>query len=899
MLTLRTRIGLTQVSLGELLEVSRRAVAEWEGGLAYPKAEHLKAFPALGVRQQAFPAGREEEQIRAFWLAAHQKVLLDEAWLHDLLAPPAPVQLFPPAETPVAHTGSSPAAFPRVDWVGALDVSHFAGREVEVAELIQWIVQERCCLIALLGMGGIDKSTLASYLGQRLAPHFEAVLWRSVRDAPSCEELVADCITFFSETPPAEFPTSLEQRITHLVARLQASRCLLVLDNFETLPSSGDREGSYLPGYEGYGRLIGRLAEAAHQSCVLLTSRERPKEIEALKGARSPVRSLRLQGVDDQTTRVLLSDKGLQRYACRLAAPRGQLRGQSAGPQNRGAGHLRPLRWRSRPLPAGGGTDLQRRPTAAAPAGGAALAPGAPAAYLARCAARVDEARHPRAGPASQGAALAGVGGAGGALVERGQQASFSLQSVVMEYLTDELGERFSKEIVLSEPQQLRQVALAQAHAKDYVREIQVRLLVQPLLERLRAELGADAQIEAHLLRLLSQFRAEDAATRGYGPANVITLLTALRGHLRGLDLSRLALRGVYLQGVELQDSNLAFARLEECLLTQSFDALTTLATRLSDQYWATAGRRGQVRVWRERGNVLHLSWQAHSATVYALASSPDERLLASGSWDGSLKLWNVESGGLLWSDWQTRATIEDLAFSPDGGLLASGGLDGNVRLWDAKLGTLLEELPHPGPVYALAWSPDGHVLASGDFVGTVRLWQRQPTGTAGCIQTLSGHSSWMRGLAFAPDGSLLVSASRDGSLKLWEVSSGRCLQTLSRQAEQGHTAFVNRVAWSPDGGTLVSGGSDRTIWLWEARSGTCRAVLHGHSADVRGLAFTPDSRQLLSSSEDGTLRLWDVERAQCVRVLQGYPASLYDLDWSPDGTELASVGAERVVSLW
>jgi hypothetical protein len=42
------------------------------------------------------------------------------------------------------------------------------------------------------------------------------------------------------------------------VTRLQESRCLLVLDNLKTLLSSGDREGSYLPGYEGYGRLIGR-----------------------------------------------------------------------------------------------------------------------------------------------------------------------------------------------------------------------------------------------------------------------------------------------------------------------------------------------------------------------------------------------------------------------------------------------------------------------------------------------------------------------------------------------------------------------------------------------------------------------------------------------------------------
>src|SRR2546423_3807458 len=235
MLTLRTHLGLTQASLGNLLGVSRRAVAEWEGGLAYPKAEHLKQLITLAVGASAFPAGREEEEIRALWKAAHQKVLLDEAWLRDLLAPPAPIPLFPQVSPPVPHAGAEPAAFPRIDWVEALDTSHFAGREVEVAELSHWIVQERCRLVMLVGMGGIGKSMLASYLGQRLAQEFEAVLWRSVRDAPSCEELVADCITFFSQTPPTAFPISLEQRITQLVARLQASRCLLVLDNLETL----------------------------------------------------------------------------------------------------------------------------------------------------------------------------------------------------------------------------------------------------------------------------------------------------------------------------------------------------------------------------------------------------------------------------------------------------------------------------------------------------------------------------------------------------------------------------------------------------------------------------------------------------------------------------------------
>ena len=99
---MRTTIGLTQAGLGERLGVSRRAVAEWEGGLSYPKAERLKQLIALGVQQQAFAAGREEEEIRALWKAAHQKVLLDETWLHDLLAPPEPIQLSPQAEQPAA-----------------------------------------------------------------------------------------------------------------------------------------------------------------------------------------------------------------------------------------------------------------------------------------------------------------------------------------------------------------------------------------------------------------------------------------------------------------------------------------------------------------------------------------------------------------------------------------------------------------------------------------------------------------------------------------------------------------------------------------------------------------------------------------------------------------------------
>lgn len=194
-----------------------------------------------------------------------------------------------------------------------------------------------------------------------------------------------------------------------------------------------------------------------------------------------------------------------------------------------------------------------------------------------------------------------------------------------------------------------------------------------------------------------------------------------------------------------------------------------------SGQYWATGSKRGEVRVWREAGQTLHLAWQAHTDIVVSIAFSPDERTLASGSLDGSIKLWDVESGALLWTVGPINGLLS-LAFAPDGRTLASGGNETTVRLWDAKLGTALEDLPHPGAVFSLAWSPDGRRLSSGGFDGHIRLWQRQQTGPALCVQTLSRHTNLVRGLAYAPTAAdwparAGMAASSCGNLKADAVS--------------------------------------------------------------------------------------------------------------------------------
>ena len=64
-------------------------------------------------------------------------------------------------------------------------------------------------------------------------------------------------------------------------------------------------------GYEGFARVLRRVAETEHQSCWLLTSREKPSDLVPLEGSRAPVRALRLARLDADACQQLLAEKGV------------------------------------------------------------------------------------------------------------------------------------------------------------------------------------------------------------------------------------------------------------------------------------------------------------------------------------------------------------------------------------------------------------------------------------------------------------------------------------------------------------------------------------------------------------------------------------------------------------
>ena len=915
MLTLRSAMRMTQAGLAELLGISRYALGDWEAGESYPKVEHFKRFIALAVRQAAFPAGHEAEEIRALWKLARQKVLLDEHWLSDLLAATAdqePPRLIPPPPPPTREGSQTPdqqarnapvestvAQKTRVDWDRALAVSSFYGRDEERHLLTDWILDEGCRVVSIVGIGGIGKSSLAVTQMHDVVAAFDFVIWRSLRDAPTCEALLDDCLQLLTAQTIAPASANPEQQINRLLDCLRANRVLLVLDNLETLLDEGVNAGYMLPDYESYGRMLQRIAQTHHQSCLLLTSREQPADLLSLEGDNAPVRTLRLAQLDGESCERLLAEKSItgsdsekteltKAYAGNPLA----LKIVSQTIAELFDGEITPFIDQGGVIFGGVRRLLDEQVSRLSPLEQDVLI------WLAilREPSTLSDLGAVLVRPIAGGTLLETVASLNRrSLIERGQaQGSFTLQSVVLEYVTERLIATVSDEIEREQlDNRLMKHGLELAHTREYVRQIEVRLIVAPILARLRNTYSSPARLENHLLDLLKAMSTRTEPEQGYGATNLVVLLGLLRGNLRGVDLSHLVLRDLYLQGIEMQDARLVDATVQDNFFTEAFDAMTAVAISSTGEYWAAASRRGEIRIWEASGQRLRHVWRGHTDMTWTLVFSPNNQFLASGSNDGLLKLWDVTSGSLIWSGRHT-SFVNRLSFSPDGRMIASAGFDARVCLWDVASGALLQTLPHPVPVHAVTFSPDGQLLATGDIGGSIHLWTQNRTNSFHPLRTIVGHTGCADGLAFAPDNRSLASASWDGTVKLWDITSGRLLQTLT-----GHSGRVGRVAWSPDGTTLASSGVDSIILLWDVERNSYHAALKGHSSHIYDIAFAPDSRSLLSSSRDGSLRIWDVASEQCVRIIHGYAASVYDVDWSPDSSKLISGGTDLTVTLW
>ena len=165
-------------------------------------------------------------------------------------------------------------------------------------------------MVVVWGREGIGKTALAVKLAQQIQQQFDCVIWRSLRYSPPLQDLLANLIETLSQQQQINLPKTVNGRISTLIEYLRSHRCLLVLDDWETINGSDNLVGNYLQGYEQYEELLKRLIEASHQSCLLLITRTEPREITITKSNTLPIRSLNLRDLDSESAKKIFKDKG-------------------------------------------------------------------------------------------------------------------------------------------------------------------------------------------------------------------------------------------------------------------------------------------------------------------------------------------------------------------------------------------------------------------------------------------------------------------------------------------------------------------------------------------------------------------------------------------------------------
>ncbi|MEL7245339.1 MAG: NB-ARC domain-containing protein, partial [Cyanobacteria bacterium J06573_2] len=781
-------------------------------------------------------------------------------------------------------------------WREAPDVSVFYGRLNEISQLQDWVLKKRCRLVALLGIGGIGKTALAVKLGLQVQDNFDVVVWRSLQNSPSVEEYLTSTLQFFASAlkKDAVIPENFDGKLSKLIEFLKNHRCLLILDNVETIFNSSSQT-------DGYGQLFKCAGEVAHQSCLLLTSREKPKEIIPLEGENTLVKSLKIQGLNPTEGRELFKQKGqfigteqewgllLQHYGGNPLA----LKMVASGVKELFNGRISPIleflqqgmlifddisNLLERQLQRLSVLEknviywlaINREPVSITK-----LVSDVATFVSKRDLLRAVKSLLERS------------------LIERSGD-NFFLQPVVMEYTTERLVEGVYQELVgkTIALQLFKTHALVKATSKDYIREAQKKLIVEPLVEKLLV--GLDITMTVTLLQnVLEQQRHEPEIISGYAAGNVINLLVYMQVDLHGYDFSNLTIWQADLQNLNLAKANFQNSAFDKSVFTTTLGEIYRL-TLSPDGILATSHADGTIRLWEIASGKNLLTFKAHFSFTFGLAFSNDGKMLATGGHDNLVKLWDMETGECLRTLDKHTAPVWSVSFSPDGKTLASGSSDNSIRFWDVGSGRCLKVLDgHSKCVMSVSWSGDGSTLVSGSRDGNLRLWDIE---TGNCIQTILEDEVPIMTAQFSPDGQTIafVGAYKDNSLNIWDIEQNRCIQKLC-----GHKDFIYSLSFSHDGRFIATTGYDYDIRLWDLEQSTCIKIFQGHTSQVNDITFTEDDEMLISGSLDYSVRFWDISKGVCVKTLGGYNFEIQSVLFAPNQQILVTGGRDSSIRVW
>jgi RNA polymerase sigma factor (sigma-70 family) len=192
-----------------------------------------------------------------------------------------------------------------------------------------------------------------------------------------------------------------------------------------------------------------------------------------------------------------------------------------------------------------------------------------------------------------------------------------------------------------------------------------------------------------------------------------------------------------------------------------------------------SAGLDKKIKLWdwharKELQGILGLT------EVYSVAFFHDGHRFTTSSRDATARIWDIDALGNVAEKYSLRghrAGVEMVAISPDDKEVATASWDGAIKIWDADSGVEKARLGDDKTrVFSVAYSPDGKYIAGGLGNGKIHVWNAK---THQLAFAFDAHLGNVWGLAFTPDSKTLASCSSDSMAKLWNMSTGKEIATF------------------------------------------------------------------------------------------------------------------------
>ena len=293
----------------------------------------------------------------------------------------------------------------------------------------------------------------------------------------------------------------------------------------------------------------------------------------------------------------------------------------------------------------------------------------------------------------------------------------------------------------------------------------------------------------------------------------------------------------------------------------------TAKAAVLGTSGWvATASKDRTLKIWQLSGLLSQLpsprpgGWSR--AQLRRILSSSSSSSTSHGS---NSSPWDVPAPArprTLAAAVAHEKDVNAVAVSPNDRLIATGSQDKTIKLWTAPdLLPVATLSGHRRGVWSVAFSPTDQVLASASGDRTIRLWSVARGSGYACIRTLEGHDASVLAARFLPSGTQLMSSGADGLLKLWTLTDGECVNTF-----EGHADKVGALAVRPLAASSAAAPSE------SVSSSAGAAGDEGEEEQSRQLEQQQQSPlgEIITGGGDSLLAVWrDVTSSEAAAEIQ------------------------------